>query len=132
MKKLIPAMLVALAALGGCTVREPQISPAEQASLDSVLAGRTPRAPVSCVNLRDVHANRGFGEGVILFEGPTKRTVYVNRPPGGCPELNPFRALRVKTTTTQICRGDIVSVFDATSGIDYGSCGLGDFVEYRK
>ena len=48
------------------------------------------------------------------------------------PELNPFRALRTKTTTGQLCRGDIVSVFDATSGIEYGSCGLGDFVEYRK
>jgi hypothetical protein len=69
---------------------------------------------------------------VILFEGSTGRTVYVNRPPGGCPELNPFRALRIKTTTGQLCRGDIVSVFDATSGIEYGSCGLGDFVEYRK
>jgi hypothetical protein len=127
-----PGLLVA-AALCGCTAQpEPAITPKEQASLDAVLAGRTARQPVTCVSQHLLRGNRGFGEGVILFEGATGRTVYVNRPPGGCPELSPFRALRIKTTTGQLCRGDIVTVFDATSGIEYGSCGLGDFVEYRK
>jgi hypothetical protein len=133
MNKLMPGLLAALAALCGCTAQpEPEITPKEQASLDAALAGRTARPPVTCVSQHLLRGNRGFGEGVILFEGSTGRTVYVNRPPGGCPELNPFRALRIKTTTGQLCRGDIVSVFDATSGIEYGSCGLGDFVEYRK
>jgi hypothetical protein len=131
--KLMPALLTAFAALCGCAAQPaPEISAKEQASLDAILAGRTAAAPVACVNQRLLRGNRGFGEGVILFEGATGRTVYVNRPPGGCPELSPFRALRIKTTTGQLCRGDIVSVFDATSGIDYGSCGLGDFVKYRK
>jgi hypothetical protein len=131
-RSLAPGML-AFAALCGCTAQpEPPITPKEQASLDAALAGRTARPPVTCVSQHLLRGNRGFGEGVILFEGPTGRTVYVNRPPGGCPELNPFRALRIKTTTGQLCRGDIVTVFDATSGIEYGSCALGDFVEYRK
>jgi hypothetical protein len=56
----------------------------------------------------------------------------VNRPPGGCPELKFSRALITRTTSNQLCRGDIATVFDTVSGIQFGSCGLGDFTPYRR
>lgn len=102
------------------------------AALADVLQGRTAEPTVSCVNERDLAGNRSYGEGVILFEGRTNSVVYVNRPPAGCPELDYGRALRVRVPSTRICEGDIVTVFDPVSRIDYGSCGLGPFTPYRR
>jgi hypothetical protein len=87
--------------------------------------------PVSCVNLRNLGGNRSAGEGAIIFGGNAPR-VYVNRPPAGCPALNSGRALQVRTSASQLCRGEIVTVFDPLNGIQFGSCGLGDFTPYER
>jgi hypothetical protein len=126
-------VISAAALIGGCTAHAaPELSQAQRTDLDQSLAGRTAQAEVSCVNQRLLRSNRGAGEGVILFEGPTNRTLYVNRPTGGCPELSSFRALRTRTTSTQLCRGDIVTIFEPSTGIEYGSCALGNFTPYIK
>jgi hypothetical protein len=134
MKKVLMSTFAAFG-LAACVPSDtPASAPAADASgLEAALAGRTAEAPVSCVNLQQLSGNKGFADGSILFQGQTSAsTVYVNRPPGGCPSLSSFRALRTRTTTGQLCSGDIVTVFDPTSGIDYGSCGLGEFTPYRK
>ena len=128
--------LLALCALGlipGCTDQAaPELSESDEARLSSALAnyeqaGQT----VDCVNSRDLRGNRSAGEGAIIFDGIGNR-VWVNRPPAGCPSLEHGRALRTSTPSTRLCRGDIATVFDPVSGIDYGSCGLGDFTPYRR
>ncbi len=133
MKKLV-LLSLALAA-GGCTAERPpaQMSGNAQNSLQAELAGRVQSGPpVSCVSSRLLGGNRSVGEGAIIFQTTGSGPVYVNRPPGGCPEILSGRALRTRTTSTQLCRGDIVSVFDPVSGIEYGSCGLGDFTPYSR
>ena len=104
----------------------------KEAQLSEALRGRTAGEAVSCVNERDLGGNKSYGEGVILFQGRTRSVVYVNRPPAGCPDLNYGRALKIRTPSTQICRGDIVTVFDPVSRVEYGGCGLGDFTPYRR
>lgn len=95
------------------------------------LAGRTAGTPVSCVNLRDLRGNRSLADGSLLFEG-RGGLVYLNRPANGCPDLNAGRSLVTRTPSGQLCRGDIARVVDPTNGIEYGSCGLGEFVPYRR
>ena len=134
MNKIVLISCAALAA-GACTPADPvataQRIEAGEMQLAEATRGRTAGEPVSCVNQRTLRGNRSAGEGAIIFDGPGN-TLYVNRPPAGCPELNPGRALRTRTTSTQLCRGDIATVFDPVSGIEYGSCGLGDFTPYRR
>ena len=67
----------------------------------------------------------------MLFEGPGN-VLWVNRPPGGCPTLAFGRAFRTRTPSSQLCRGDIVTVFDPVSGAEFAGCSLGDFVPYRR
>lgn len=86
--------------------------------------------PVSCVPLRNLGGNRSAGEGAVVFG--TGSRVWVNRPPAGCPLIREGRAVTLRTTGSQICRGDIVGVVDTLSGIHYGSCGLGDFEPYTR
>ena len=104
----------------------------QQSDFDKVLAGRTPGQAQSCVSQRLLRGNKTYGEGVIVFEGQTNSSVYVNRPPNGCPELRYDRALRTRTSTDQLCSNDVVTVFDPTTHMEFGSCALGDFVEYRR
>lgn len=138
--KPIVMLSAAVALLGGCAYdRGPEAAARAEAemaedaaNLEQALAGRVAEDPQSCVNARDLGGNKSFGEGVILFRGPTNSTVYVNRPPAGCPDLSFGRALKVRTTSTRLCRGDIVTVFDPVSRVEYGGCSLGDFTPYRR
>lgn len=58
--------------------------------------------------------------------------VYVKRPTGGCPGLDFGRALSTRNTSSTLCRGDVVTVFDPISGTQYGGCSLGHFTPYRR
>lgn len=136
MKKILTLSLVAMTA--GCMADQPmevsrQEAVAGSESLAAALGDRVQAGPpVNCVAERDLQDNRSAGEGAIIFSTKSRRLVYVNSPPGGCPEITSSRALRLRTPSTRVCRGDIVSVFDPVNGFEYGSCGLGDFVPYRR
>jgi hypothetical protein len=104
----------------------------DKGKLAEALSGRIAGPPQDCVNERDLGGHQSFGEGVILFSGNTSSVVYVNRPPAGCLGLNFRPALKIQTTTTQLCRGDIVTLFDPATGQGYGGCALGEFTPYRR
>ena len=131
MKKIIALSAAALTA--GCTAERPMEMSAEaQSQLTAELDGRVAGPPQNCVSRRDLQGNRSVGEGAIIFQGRSSGIVYVNRPPAGCPELDFGRALLTRSPSTQLCSGDIATVFDPVSGIQYGSCGLGEFTPYRR
>jgi hypothetical protein len=126
---------MAVALLGACTAadRPADMGASDQTKLQAALAGYEQAGPpVSCVNLRDLRGNRSVGEGAIIFEGTSSARLWVNRPAGGCPSLDFGRALVTRTTTSQLCRGDIAEVIDPVAHIAEGSCGLGDFTPYRR
>ncbi len=134
MRYLILLASVCLAA--GCTTDEPgdrvDMRADDEATLAAQLSGYEPAGPpVQCVNSRDLRGNRSAGETAIVFTGSGGRK-WVNRPAAGCPDLRFSRALRTHTTGTRLCRGDIATVFDPVSRMEYGGCGLGDFEPYRR
>jgi len=131
----VAASLLGAVALQGCTMEGRQEARAAadaraEAGLAEALAGHSPGATTSCVNSRDLEGNRSFGEQAILFEGTGNR-LFLNRP-GNCPTLGPGRALRVRTVSTRLCRGDIADVIDLSSRVSYGGCALGDFTEFQR
>lgn len=131
MKKIVAISLATLAAAACAPAAPVEMTEAAQSQLADELRGRSAGPSVSCVNQRNLRGNRSVGEGVIIFES-SSNLLYVNRPPAGCPELDSGRALLTRTSGTQLCRGDIATVFDPASGIHYGSCGLGEFTPYRR
>jgi hypothetical protein len=131
MKKLVLGSLL-MAAAGCAAQAPPAMTAAQQSDFDKVIANRTAGPAQTCVSQRLLRGNKTYGEGVIVFEGTTNSTVYVNRPPYGCPELRWDRALRTRTTTDQLCSNDVVTVFDPVAKMEYGSCALGDFIPYRR
>ena len=135
MKHLLMFAAACLAA--GCTTDDQPGDGADmraddEATLAAQLRGYEPAGPpVDCVNSRDLTGNRSAGETAIVFSGTGGRK-WVNRPAAGCPDLGFSRALRTRTTSTRLCRGDIATVFDPVARIEYGGCGLGDFEPYRR
>jgi len=112
--------------------REPATTSTELSpALASALVGRKAGAPTSCINLRDIRSTRIVDTSAIIYETSASRW-YVNRPPSGCPGLRPERALVSRTPSTSLCSGDIVRIIDPPSPIEYGACGLGQFVPYSR
>jgi len=135
MKNIIALAAFALAA--GCTAataeQSAEMDANNEAKLAAQLSGYEPAGPpVSCVNQRDLGGNRSAGDGAIVFTGRVGGTRWVNRPAGGCPELSFGRALVTRTSSSQLCRGDIVTILEPVSGTEHGGCGLGDFEPYRR
>ncbi len=134
MKKLITFAAIAFSA--GCTAASADQAAEMEANSEARIAAELRNyeqagPPVSCVSQRDLGGNRSAGDAIV-FDGRTRAQLYVNRPAGGCPDLNFGRALVIRTTSTQLCRGDIATVFDPVSRTEYGGCGLGDFTPYRR
>ena len=124
-------LLVPLAVLAAsCTADPPAEASAEAHSrLSQHLAGRVAGEPLSCVRQLDLQGNRSVG-GKLVFETRTRDLVYVNE--ADCPELTSSRALKTRTSTGQLCAGDIVDIIDPGTPVGYGSCGLGRFTPYRR
>lgn len=132
MKKL--AFLACVGLLGACSAERPaDVTADDETKLSAALAGfEASGPPAPCVNERDLRGNRSAGESAIVFEGLSNSTLWVNRPAGGCPLLDQGRTLVTRSTTSQLCRGDIANVVDPVSHVSYGSCALGDFTPYRR
>ena len=132
--KPVYSIILATALAGSIGFAAVTEGPTERARMraERIMEGRTALAPVACVSQRQLRGNLSLDEGRILFGAAVDRTVYVNSPPAGCPSLDHGRILVTRTTGSQLCRGDIVTVHDPSGGPEVGSCGLGDFTPYRR
>jgi hypothetical protein len=123
----------AAALLSGCMMEdEPALSADTESRLSAALEGYVPDGePVSCVRSPDLRGNRSVGEQAIIFDGRGDR-IWLNRVRGSCPVLDVGRALRFTTPMTQLCAGELATVFDPENNVVYGGCTLGEFEPYRR
>lgn len=107
-------------------------SPKAEKRLVSELQGKVAGAPISCLPPLRGRDMIVIDDNTVLFrEG--RRKVYRNDPPGGCSPMGfGGYTLVTRSTSSQLCRGDIVQVTDLRNGIIAGSCALGDFVPYER
>ena len=128
--RILPFAAALLIGAAGASAQAPDGTPLTP-KVAKALAGRIAGKPQSCISLRDARSSQIVDETAIIYEISRKRWM-VNFPAGGCASLRPNRALVTVTPSTQQCRGDIARVIDPPAPIEYGSCGLGDFVPYTR
>lgn len=113
------------------TLEPPQRTARQQADYDRQLAGKVAGTAERCLPTYRSNDMTIIDDNTILFRDG--RTVYVNTPIGACHGLSGMgRMLVIRNFGPQLCRGDIATVADNTSGMTVGSCTLGDFVPYRQ
>ena len=121
-----------IAAEAAAAPARPEIPATLSPKLAKALEGRVAGAPVSCVNLQRMRSSQIVDETAVIYEESRSRW-YVNFPEGGnCPGLTRDRAIATRTPSNQLCRNDLIRVFDPVTPIQYGSCALGAFVPYTK
>lgn len=82
--------------------------------------------PVSCVPLRSIQSTSVHGDSVIDFHMNGGK-VYRNTLPNSCPSLGFEERFLYRTSLSQLCSVDIITVL-TSPGLSQGpSCGLGTF-----
>ena len=127
---LLAAAATSLVACETTDSQPEQRSAAAQATYDRLLAGKTPGRAAKCLPLMRSNDMVVIDDDTILYRDG--RTTYVNQPLGSCNLLGRGSyALVTRSSGSQLCRGDIANVVDASTGMTVGSCALGDFVPYK-
>lgn len=126
--KRILLTVAAVATLAAPAAAAPRLH--GEAELAKLLEGRAAGAPVDCIDLSLVHSSQVIAGTAIVYD--MGGTLYVNRPRAGAEELNPWDTMVVKPLNHQLCRVDVVQLFDSGSHFREGAVFLGDFVPYRR
>jgi len=127
---ILATAAVGLAACATAMSQPEQRSAQAQATYDRLLAGKTAGRPAKCLPLQRTNDMQVIDDDTILYRDG--RTTYVNKPLGSCNLLSRGSyALVTRSIGSQLCRGDIGTVTDISTGTTVGSCALGDFVPYR-
>lgn len=89
--------------------------------------------PVDCISLATIRSSHVRDDRTIDFE-TTGRKVYRNTLPYSCPGLGFEERFAFKTSTSQLCSVDIITVLQSFGGgLSQGaSCGLGKFQPMQK
>ena len=119
MRKLM--FIASLALLAGATATARPLKPDQEANIKP--AGK----PESCVQLRSIRETRVRDDSTIDFYMNGGK-VYRNRLPHRCPQLGFEEKFLYKTSLSQLCNVDIITVLTSPGDLSRGaSCGLGEF-----
>ena len=116
MRKLVLATLALAATAGIAEARDRSAVPAATPIGDAV----------NCVPLRNIQSTRVYGDSVIDFHMSGGK-VYRNVLPNSCPSLGFEERFLYKTSLSELCSVDIITVLTSPGLSPGASCGLGKF-----
>ena len=126
---ILPVVLTGCAANGGPPPGP--TDPKELAKIAEALKGLTPGAPQSCIDQTRIRDVKKFQDVILYVYSP--REIYRNDVTPGCFGLRYGDPIVSKTTTSQLCSGDILRTFSPGGpNMPSGSCALNSFVPYRR
>lgn len=127
------SVVLAGAVLASCTAVPPPPTRTAHAQqrLETLLAGKTPQAPISCLPSYRANDMIRIDDDTVVFRDGSRR-VYVNHMRGPCTGLSDSNNALVtrEYTGPGPCSGDIARVVDTTAHVPVGSCAWGEFVPY--
>jgi hypothetical protein len=112
----------------------PAAASAERTSPEVQLAeaveGRVAGEPERCLRNTRFTSTRIIDRTAIVYE--SGGTLWVNVPRGGARSLDQWDVLVTRQFSGDLCRGDVVQLYDSSSMMQTGAVFLGDFVPYRR
>lgn len=122
-------LVMAAALLAGCTTAGGPATAGKPARADTLIAtGQT----TDCIQIRSIRNSDVRDDRTIDFH-MLGGDIYRNRLPNSCPSLGFERRFAYKTSLSQLCSVDIITVLYSGAGPTQGaSCGLGSFEKMKK
>lgn len=124
--------IVALAALAAALVAGPSIAAERltgEAKLSKMLEGRVAGEPKSCISTFVNRTSTVIDDTAVVYG--RGRTIWVNRTANPS-DLDDSDAMLVRMYGSQLCRQDIVTTFDTSTGMYTGNVFLTEFVPYTR
>ena len=88
--------------------------------------------PVDCIQIRSIQSTNVRDDQTIDFI-TGNRKIYRNTLPHSCPSLGFEKRFSYKTSLSQLCSVDVITVLYSSPGLQPGaSCGLGKFQPMEK
>ena len=136
MMRSIP-LLIAGTILASCTNVPPPPymarSPSGERAYQTLLAGKVPGRPISCLPHYDANDMTIIDGRTIAFRMGS-RTTYLMHLTQGCEMLGSgtYALLSRQIAGPGMCEGDIQSVVDTMNHISVGSCTIADIVPFTR
>jgi hypothetical protein len=132
------SLLIAGSVLAACTTAPPapdqaMRSPSGQRAYQSLIAGKVPGRPLTCLPNYDSNDMTVIdGRNIVFNVG--MRTVYLVRLTDGCDLLGggPYALLSRQFGGQGTCRGDIEQVVDTLNRTNVGSCTVAEIIPYTR
>ena len=125
--------IVALAALAAAAlVAGPSVAAERltgEAKLSKMLEGRVAGEPKSCISTFVNRSSTVIDDTAVVYG--RGRTIWVNRTANPS-DLDDSDAMLVRMYGSQLCRQDIVTTFDTSTGMYTGNVFLTEFVPYTR
>ncbi len=100
--------------------------------LESLVAGRTPGAPVACIDRIDIDAVRLVANVGFVFEMKTGGVVYLDRVATARVFVHDGITPLIEPGSPRLCSGEPVKLLNENSRAPVATAELGDFVPYRR
>ena len=126
-------LLLAAAAMTGCMTQPPPAtrSAEAQAEFQKLTSGKVAGQPMTCLPHYRAGNMVPIDDSTVAFKDGSR--VYVNHLIGECSLLKSgFYTLVTHSNGSGLCRGDIASVADVSTGSVLGSCAIGDWTPYYR
>jgi hypothetical protein len=120
-------VLAGLLAVAGSTIAIAGTSPEE--ALEKELGGWVAGEPVQCIPLRRITGSRALGD-TMLFK--VRSSIKYRTSSVGCPAQRVGLTLMTNPGSTNLCKGDVVGMWDLANDIQEDSCQVGNFTPYRR
>ena len=124
-------ILIATALLFGTVAVQAGARDNPEQEIAKAIAGRVEGKPVDCIYQHDIRSSRIVDRTAIIYE-MSNGTIYINRPESGASFMHWDDVLVTDTHGPQLCRVDIIRLYNTSSRIQTGSVGPGMFVPYSR
>lgn len=121
------AALAATAVAAGPSVARERLTGDQE--LAKLLEGRVAGEPRSCISSFVNRESRVIDRTAVVYG--RGRTIWVNRT-ANPRDLDDWDAMLVRQYGSQLCRQDIITTFDTSTGMYTGNVFLTDFVPYTR